>query len=157
MAADTGWKESCSHFTPGGSQSYPNIQPNWCGFNAKSGPWRGTSGGWYNPIGDMYSSFVSTTIDGLVPNDKRAFGLQIYFNNADISLSQFIEHNYATQVRFVKYQSNHTIIYPNPTTSIVTLQGGKQYDSEVSFSQYVKSFGGPSRGATYNDKTVILL
>ena len=104
----------------------------------------------------MYSSFVSTTIDGLVPNDKRAFGLQIYFNNADISLSQFIEHNYATQVRFVKYQSNHTIIYPNPTTSIVTLQGGKQYDSEVSFSQYVKSFGGPSRGATYNDKTVIL-
>ncbi len=28
-------------------------------------------------------------------------------------------------------KSNHITIYPNPTTSIVTIQGGKQYDIEV--------------------------
>ena len=143
MAADTtDWNDSCSNFTPGGSHSYPNIQLNCSGFNAKPGPWRGANGGWYNPIGGLASSFVSTTIDGLNPNEKRAFGIKINANNVDVSLSQFIEHNDATQVRFVKYlsnsmattnnvKSNHTIIYPNPTTSIVTLQGDKEYDIEV--------------------------
>ena len=131
MASTTGWQTLCYAEIEevGCNQSTNNAS----GFNAKPLGIIEVNGG-ANFVGQgavFWESFLSR-------GEFLAQNIDIYYDRGYIK-------NYTTDkrkgfsVRFVrdasaastKDYSNAITIYPNPTTSIVTVKGGKQYDIEV--------------------------
>ncbi len=128
MSSTTGWNSNPDPGAPGNDQSLNNSS----GFNAFAEGNRYSNGsfGYEGDFAIFWSSTVSTT--------DNAWYRYLYGNFS--YLYRYYDYKqYGFSVRFVrdaatasidKY-SNTITIYPNPTTSIVTLQGGKQYDIEV--------------------------
>ena len=127
MASSTGWDSSTLVGAPGNDQSLNNSS----GFNAFPVGRRNSDGSFSSEGLDLY--FWST---GGISNSA-------WYRNIRKNISMLVRNvaskHYGFSMRFVrdaatastdKY-SNTITIYPNPTTSIVTLQGGKQYDIEV--------------------------
>jgi uncharacterized protein (TIGR02145 family) len=128
MASITGWNISTTIGATGNDQSKNNRS----GFNAFPEGMRADNGVFYNEYFNalIWSSSESST--------DKALSLNLRNSSSFIDSFDGNKRN-GTAVRFVrdaatastdKY-SNTITIYPNPTTSIVTLQGGKQYDIEV--------------------------
>jgi uncharacterized protein (TIGR02145 family) len=127
LASVTGWEVNSNAGAVGNDQSSNNRS----GFNATPDGMFSGYGAFWNQ--DKFAIFHTPNIkpDGNtmfeVPFDKSTLN---FYNTNEI-------HGYS--VRFVrdastastKGYSDAITIYPNPTTSIVTLQGGKQYDIEV--------------------------
>ena len=130
MASTVGWGSIGTNTVgvPANDQSLNNSS----GFNAF--PTGGEYGNYFQNEGD-YSTFWTSTE---YSNDSYAYTRWI--NKSGVSLRwQQLKKLFGFQVRFVRdastastnNYSNAITIYPNPTTSIVTLQGGKQYNIEV--------------------------
>ena len=73
--------------------------------------------------GDINSEFAITSYD----NSFDGMDDQVDGNESWFSIS--INDDSLTDKNFIDFDD--VLLYPNPTTSIVTLQGGKQYDIEV--------------------------
>ena len=129
MASTTGWKSSTSTGAVGNGQSLNNKS----GFNAFPGGYRFSNGvfnyeGWV----EFFWSFTEYGTSMMAWFRSLPYNINYINRNNNSKLSGY-------PVRFVrdastattKDYSNNITIYPNPTTSIVTLQGGKQYDIEV--------------------------
>ena len=131
MSSENGWRDFEGRFTPGSTDNW-GLPKNLTGFNAKPISWRGNTGGWYNMYEDIDAIFLTTS------GGTTAGTISIYNNSTDVAFSDW-EFTIGAAVRFfrndqtamVSENSNITTIYPNPTTSIVTLQGNKEYDIEV--------------------------
>ena len=130
MASITGWESSPYAGTVGNDQSLNNSS----GFNALPNGTIQVDG---NSVGFGYTAvFWSSTS---YSNSEAAF-LEISYNYAYAYPSgDFFYKKNGNSVRFIKDAStastndySHSVtIYPNPTTSIVTLQVDKEYDIEV--------------------------
>ena len=128
MASTTGWNSSTNTGAPGNDQSLNNSS----GFNAYP------EGGRFNSSFDELG--VGTAFWTSYENDVGDGAFICYFNYRNDSNSKYFSYkNFGFSVRFMRYSSTAftydyseaVTIYPNPTTSIVTLQGDKQYDIEV--------------------------
>jgi len=129
MASTTGWTNSVYEGSPGNNQ-YDN---NNSGFNAyPKGHLGGSNASFYLYSSDAF--FWSSS----QYNTSGAWCRRI-IHQASLLKRDKQYSRYGFSVRFVrdastastnKY-SNSITIYPNPTTSIVTLQGDKDYDIEV--------------------------
>jgi len=129
MASKTGWNIYQSTGTPGNDQQSLN---NISGFNALPEG--------YREINDSFrymgtsAKFWSSTESGTMS----AWARELSSYERDLYRPSN-NKPYGFSVRFVRDASTASTkdytgaitIYPNPTTSIVTLQGGKQYDIEV--------------------------
>ena len=129
MASTTGWNGS--NTTTGGIGNDQSLN-NSSGFNAFPEGFRSNNGSFNNEGSSTF--FWSSTEN----NADKAWNLNLYSYISNLNRSIY-NKRLGFSVRFVrdaatastdKY-SNAITIYPNPTTSIVTLQGGKQYDIEV--------------------------
>ena len=128
MASTTGWMNSTQALGPGNDQSLNNNS----GFNAFPEGSR-YSDGWFDQEG-VYANFWSSSEDDIIDAWSFDVNNDHYFLGSDYQNKRF-----GHSVRFVrdastantKDYSDAITIYPNPTTSIVTLQGGKQYDIDV--------------------------
>ncbi|NDG53904.1 MAG: T9SS C-terminal target domain-containing protein, partial [Flavobacteriia bacterium] len=128
MASTTGWNISTTTGVTGNDQSLNNRS----GFNAFPEGYRSTNGPFHNE-GDLARFWSSAEL-----NSGNAWSRYLYYNYS-FTFRYDYNKQFGFSVRFVrdastantKDYSNTIIIYPNPTTSIVTLQGGKQYDIEV--------------------------
>ena len=129
MASSDGWDSDAVYGNVGENQTENNN----CGFNAYPNGTRDTGGIFQFEGG--YAYFWSSTQDS---NPNESFYRIISYNQNWLGRLWFNKY-IGESVRFVrdaattstdKY-SNSITIYPNPTTSVVTLQGGKQYDIEV--------------------------
>ena len=128
MASTSGWDSSTTTGAVGNDLNLNNKS----GFNVLPVGIReiGVGDGWEGEYSAFWCSDEEDNING-------------WFRELDYSYSGFYDHNELKQngfsVRFVRDAStanshdysNAITIYPNPTTSIVTLQGGKQYDIDV--------------------------
>ena len=124
----TGWNVVTDDGAPGHYQSLNNSS----GFNAF-------------PEGVRYDngSFNDEGSSAVFWSSTEQFNARAWFRaltNNYINLNRYGDpKQFGFSVRFVrdastastKDYSNSITLYPNPTTSIVTLQGGKQYDIEV--------------------------
>ena len=125
-----GWYQSNHEGSPGNN---PNSN-NKSGFNAIPFGMR-TQNGVYLDFGSYAIFFASTEVG----DSNFAFFRNIAYGDKDVHKNDFFSKKNGTGIRFVrdaatastKGYSDSITIYPNPTTSIVTLQGGKQYDIEV--------------------------
>jgi uncharacterized protein (TIGR02145 family) len=134
MASTTGWDSSTEVGAIGNDQSLNNKS----GFNGFPEGTRTNIGSFtYGDRAFFWSSTVLIHSEGydtnfawyrqLIPHES---GLYRYYD---------LDRPWGISVRFIrdaptastKDYSNAIAIYPNPTTSIVTIQGGKQYDIEV--------------------------
>ena len=128
MASTTGWNSSTETGAVGNDQSLNNSS----GLTAFPEAYRSFTGSF---IGDEKFAFYWTSTDFNSFNSWNrylSFNLNYLHRNNSVKVFGF-------SVRLVRDAStastndysNAISIYPNPTTSIVTLQGGKQYDIEV--------------------------
>jgi len=133
MASITGWNSSTTTGATGNDQSKNNRS----GFNAFPESYRDYNGSFrYDGDGDIAIFWSSTSHD---TNNLVALQRYLYVNLSNLIGYDIGSKDKGFSVRFVrdastantKDYSNTITIYPNPTTSIVTLQGGKQYDIEV--------------------------
>ena len=134
MASITGWNSSTNTGAIGNDQSLNNSS----GFNAFPEGSRTNSGSFtYGDRAFFWSSTVLIRNDG--SDTSFAWYRQLRPNESGLYQFYDLYKSWGISVRFTrdaptastdKY-SNTITIYPNPTTSIVTLQGGKQYDIEV--------------------------
>ena len=128
MASTTGWISSTETGAIGNDQSLNNSS----GFNAFPEGYR-----------IYYGSFGSEGVRAVFWSSTEysasdAWYRYLFNNDSDLYRNDSSKP-YGFSVRFVrdastastKGYSDTITIYPNPTTSIVTLQGGKQYDIEV--------------------------
>ena len=135
LASTTGWNSSTDTGAVGNDQSLNNSS----GFNAF-------------PVGYRHSNFSFEQFNGSFYGEGRivsfwsslenfsSFELarNLIVDNSNLSEVSTNERN-GYSVRFVRDASTASIndysnaitIYPNPTTSIVTIQGDKEYDIEV--------------------------
>lgn len=128
MASTTGWNGATNLGTPGNDQSTNNSS----GFNAFPKGYRYNLGS-FDSEGSI-PVFWSSTED----NSNDAWDRSLNVNNSSL-IRNDISKQFGFTVRFIrdastastKDYSNSITLYPNPTTSIVTLQGGKQYDIGV--------------------------
>ena len=137
MSSTTGWENSDVASSPGDNQNTNNKS----GFNAYPEGWLR----YQFPYMDMkdkglsalfWSTNYAYTTSGI--NYELASTIPISGSNVSVGLSNAYLRS-GLSVRFVRDASTSSTkdytdaitIYPNPTTSIVTLQGGKQYDIEV--------------------------
>ena len=127
MASTTGWSQRTAAGAPGNDQSSNNR----CGFNAfPNGNREGSNFGNVGTIATFW-----TTGSGQPTNAKN---VQIRGSQTSIFSNRHYRQN-GYPIRFIrdastastKDYSNSITIYPNPTSSIVTLQGDKEYDIEV--------------------------
>lgn len=129
MASLTEWQNSSEQGAIGNNQSTNNSS----GFNAIPGGYRFSSGDF---VGDSEIDLFwsSTEIDS---EDSRSLFLANTYSNL---YSYSIFKTEGISVRFFRdnstasienYQSNSITIYPNPTTSIVTIEGSKEYNIKV--------------------------
>jgi uncharacterized protein (TIGR02145 family) len=128
MASITGWNISTTIGATGNDQSKNNRS----GFNAFPEGMRADNGVFYNEYFNalIWSSTESSTDNALSRNLRNSSSFIDSFdgNKRNGIAVRFVRD--AATASTDKY-SNTITIYPNPTTSIVTLQGGKQYDIEV--------------------------
>jgi uncharacterized protein (TIGR02145 family) len=128
MASTTGWNNSDTIGNIGNDQTSNNSS----GFNAFPEGYRKTNSVFKDE--SNFAAFWSSTESPTL----HAWYRSLLSNNSN-SVMTYYYKQYGFSVRFVrdastasiKDYSNAITIYPNPTTSIVTLQGGKQYDIEV--------------------------
>mgnify|MGYP001176370386 CR=1 FL=1 len=128
ITSTTGWNSSTNIGVPGNDQSSNNSS----GFNAFPVGYRST-----------YGSFSNEGINALLWNSSEYYSniaRILELSNISMDLKRDVsDKRSAFSVRFIRDAStasthdysNAITIYPNPTTSIVTLQGGKEYDVEV--------------------------
>ncbi len=129
MASTNGWNTSSNEGAIGKDQTMNNKS----GFNANPTGLREPSG-YYNFIGrsSVFWTSTQTTNNKIINRD-------MYFNRGHIENYNDTSMNAGFALRFVRdastastnEYSNAITIYPNPTISIVTLQGDKEYDIEV--------------------------
>jgi uncharacterized protein (TIGR02145 family) len=128
MASTTGWISSTETGAIGNDQSLNNSSS----FNAFPEGFRSSVGSFYSEGNNAL--FWSSTES----NANSAWSRYLFNDYSNLSRYSDIKQN-GFSVRFVrdaptastdKY-SNAITIYPNPTTSIVTLQGDNEYDIEV--------------------------
>ncbi len=138
MASTTGWKipldsdSSTEEGAVGNDQSLNNKS----GFNAFPEGLRDNNNGSFKWEG-YWLDFWSSTVDLGIAAAIRTLRHNRSGLRYDSYTYFWFEHGFS--VRFIKDAStastkdysNAIIIYPNPTKSIVTIQGGKQYDIEV--------------------------
>ena len=128
MASTTGWNISTTIGATGNDQSKNNRS----GFNAFPEGMRADNGVFYNEYFNalIWSSTESSTDNALSRNLRNSSSFIDSFdgNKRNGIAVRFVRD--AATASTDKY-SNTITIYPNPTTSIVTLKGGKQYDIEV--------------------------
>jgi len=128
VASTTGWNISTTIGATGNDQSKNNRS----GFNAFPEGMRADNGVFYNEYFNalIWSSTESSTDKALSRNLRNSSSFIDSFdgNKRNGIAVRFVRD--AATASIDKY-SNTITIYPNPTTSIVTLQGGKQYDIEV--------------------------
>ena len=128
MASTIRWDSSAEMGAIGNNLANNNKS----GFNALPEGYRSTNGPFHNE-GDLARFWSSAEL-----NSGNAWSRYLYYNYS-FTFRYDYNKRFGFSVRFVrdastantKDYSNTIIIYPNPTTSIVTLQGGKQYDIEV--------------------------
>ena len=128
MASKTGWVSSDGLGTVGHIQSLNNSS----GFNAFPAGMQYEGGGFY-PTAYLCGFWTTTQIEQV--------GLHLAaFNYGNYYVANYIEEfRRGFSVRFVRdastastnNYSNAITIYPNPTTSILTIEGDKEYDIEV--------------------------
>ena len=129
MASITGWTSSTNTGAIGNDQSLNNSS----GFNALPEGMRSADNGvsyneYFNAL--IWSSTESSTDNALSRNLRNSSS---FIDSFDGNKRNGIAVRFVREVSTAstnKY-SNVIFIYPNPTTSIVTLQGGQQYDIEV--------------------------
>ena len=129
MASITGWTSSTNTGAIGNDQSLNNSS----GFNALPEGMRSADNGvsyneYFNAL--IWSSTESSTDKAL---SRNLSNISSFIDSFDGNKRNGIAVRFVRDVSTAstnKY-SNVIFIYPNPTTSIVTLQGGKQYDIEV--------------------------
>ena len=129
MASITGWTSSTNTGAIGNDQSLNNSS----GFNALPEGMRSADNGvsyneYFNAL--IWSSTESSTDNAL---SRNLSNISSFIDSFDGNKRNGIAVRFVRDVSTAstnKY-SNVIFIYPNPTTSIVTLQGGKQYDIEV--------------------------
>jgi len=128
MASTTGWNNSDTIGNIGNDQNSNNSS----GFNAFPEGLRGIFGSFNNE--GVSAIFWSST-----ENDTNDAWFRDLYDVYSFLGRYYFSKEYGASVRFVrdaatastdKY-SNAITIYPNPTTSIVTLEGDKKYDIEV--------------------------
>ena len=141
MASTSGWNSYSINETVGNNQDLNNVS----GFNAFPVGNRGALIGGGTSIYEYYDIFYeegeSTTfwLFNEASNDFAYFFGLSFDNSILFNYQDGIIKKNGFSVRFVRDAStasshdysNAITIYPNPTTSIVTLQGDKQYDIEV--------------------------
>jgi len=128
MSSKTGWQESNKDDAPGKNSETNNLS----GMNMIPNGSILQDGTSYDEGGQ--ASFWSNSLD--TKGDRKYVGtsfnwpeFDFFVGGGDFGFSvRFVRDAYTASTN--KY-SNVITIYPNPTTSIVTLQGGKQYDIEV--------------------------
>ena len=131
-ASNTGWDNSTETGQVGNNQTINNLS----GLNIQPLGWRQFSNGSFFQTGVL--GFIWTSSIFETTPSTFSLSVDILFD----STSLVINHTPNTRgypVRYVRDALTSSIkdytdaitIYPNPTTSIVTLQGGKQYDIEV--------------------------
>ncbi len=126
MASTTGWISSTETGAIGNDQSLNNSS----GFNA-------FPEGYYNGL--FYNEGSQTIFWSSTEHSASVAWYRLLYNSDSDPYRNYSVKRYGFSVRFVrdastastKGYSDTITIYPNPTTSIVTLQGGKQYDIEV--------------------------
>jgi uncharacterized protein (TIGR02145 family) len=133
MASITGWKEA---FLEGvGAGQHLN---NSSGFNAfPIGYRRGDFGDTVSFIWEGIGTFFLCSA-GVNENDNDAWYFSLFYDNLYYNMTTR-HKNQGSSIRFVRdastasinYYPNAVTIYPNPTSSIVTLQGDKRCDIEV--------------------------
>ena len=135
VASTSGWYDNNDESTPGTNQAANNKS----GFNGFPWGYRHHDGGFLS--GGQAATFWYKNFSHLPGYGHGQLnythigccGATCFYDNGPGSLKQ------GRSVRFVrdastastKDYSNSITLYPNPTTSIVTLQGDKQYDIEV--------------------------
>ena len=129
MASTNGWNTSTNEGAIGKDQ----IMNNKSGFNAYPTGLREPSG-YYNFFGrsSVFWTSTQTTNNKIINRD-------MYFNRGHIENYNNTSMNAGFALRFVRDASTTSTsdysdaiaVYPNPTTSIVILQGDKEYDIEV--------------------------
>ena len=81
----------------------------------------------FDAIGLKYCSSGSYVQDDILSD----YHLYTLYNSFAVNDSGQADSEYCASLNVEKISESTLVIYPNPTTSIVTLQGGKQYDIEV--------------------------
>jgi uncharacterized protein (TIGR02145 family) len=129
-------------FLPG-SGSNSGVPKNLTGFNAIPIIYRSKEFGQYNPGGDVGVRYHLTDLN----QHQEGYSMTIHIQNnwPHVPVDGF-EIGGAIPVRFVSDDSTASIndynniitIYPNPTTSIVTIEGDAIYDIEVYSLQGIK-------------------
>ena len=135
LASNNGWNYTNQPNVDGGVDFIPGYNQttnNSSGFNAF--PTGGEFGNYFQDEGD-YSTFWTSTE---YSNDSYAYTRLI--NKSGVSLRwQQLKKLFGFQVRFVRNASTASTndfykaitIYPNPTTSILTIDGNKEYQIKV--------------------------
>ena len=129
MASTTGWQNSSEPGAIGNNQSTNNSS----GFNAIPGGYRFSSGDF---VGDSEIDVFWSSTETDSEDSKSLFLANIYSYLYSYSISKtegfsvrFFRDNSTASIE--NYQSNSITIYPNPTTSIATIEGSKEYIVKV--------------------------
>ena len=128
MASTTGWNASTTAGAVGNDQSLNNSS----GFAALPEGSRNASGNFYGIL--THSRWWTATETDAVQVNRKVLD----YSRADIRRSNAVK-GYGFSVRFVRDDitastndySNAIAIYPNPTTSILTIEGNKEYQIKV--------------------------
>lgn len=128
MASTTGWNASTTAGAVGNDQSLNNSS----GFAALPEGSRNASGNFYGIL--THSRWWTATETDAVQANRKVLD----YSRADIRRSNAVK-GYGFSVRFVRDDitastndySNAIAIYPNPTTSILTIEGNKEYQIKV--------------------------
>ena len=128
MASTTGWNASTTAGAVGNDQSLNNSS----GFAALPEGSRNASGNFYGIL--THSRWWTATETDAVQANRKVLD----YSRADIRRSNAVK-GYGFSVRFVRNAStastndysNAIAIYPNPTTSILTIEGNKEYQIKV--------------------------
>jgi uncharacterized protein (TIGR02145 family) len=135
MASTTGWNSSTTTGAPGNNQSLNNSS----GFNATPGGMRNNDGTFLYKVGAAAVNFWGIRKESVTTGFPFAGHVGLANNYIILSNLGDLDSGYGFSVRFVRDASTASIndysnaitIYPNPTTSIVTIQGDKEYNIEV--------------------------
>ena len=136
MASTTGWESSTYTGAIGNDQSLNNIS----GFNAFPEGYRFDYGSFdWEGLNAFFWSSTESFFNDLTPNTNLAWYRYLDFDYS-LLLSYDPPKRFGFSVRFVRdtstastenNQSNTITIYPNPTTSILTIKGSAEYNIKV--------------------------
>ena len=138
VASSTGWNNSTFEGAPGNNQSTNNSS----GFNAFPVGSRDSEGIYNDSEGNTVFFWTTNETTGFEYTSARVEFLQFYRSSFTPNGNYVSNAGAGHTVRFVRdaqpltastnnYSNPVAIFYPNPTTSIVTILGDKEYDIEV--------------------------